>query len=129
MDTDSKFVVVGSILLFNWLIFDALYGIRIVLNLINLGLLLYLGWSIFKKRIALDIYLKMNIGSIYIYAFFAYIVNLIFNLWMGMYPWLYAPINVIIVAYSSWFTYRNWSLVRLYLELIWLRFRAIFGLR
>ena len=129
MDTDSKFVAVGSILLFNWLIFDALYGIRIVLNLINLGLFFYVGWSIYKKRTALNIYLKMNIADIYGIAIFTYVVNLIFNHWLAMYPWLFTPINILIVAYTLWSTYSNRGLIRLYLELIWMRLRVTFGLR
>ena len=129
MDWESKFVVVGSVFLFNWLVFDALFGNRVVLNLVNLGLLVYVGWSLLKEREAVDIYLHMNIGDFYGIALFVYLMNLIFNRWMGMYLWLYTPVNVLIVAYTIWFTYSNRSLVRLYLELVWLRFQSTLGLR
>jgi|GEM_PF-3859947 hypothetical protein len=129
MDPDTRFIVVGSVLLFNWLIFDARFGNRLVLNIINLALLLYVGWSVFRERVGISMHLRMNIGAIYSYALFAYLVNLIFNRWLAMYSWLFTPVNVLIVGYTFWFTYRNWSLVRLYLDLIWLRLLALLRLR
>ena len=129
MDSDTRFIVVGSVLLFNWLIFDARFGNRLVLNIINLILLLYVVWCVLRDRVGISMHLRMNIGAIYSYALFAYVVNLIFNRWLAMYPWLFTPINVLIVGYTLWFSYSNWELVRLYLELLWIRLKVTLRLR